>query len=65
MPLLPTHKTLPDTATQGHPASAISVTPVGNVIATDVQTAIQELDSQITPPPPALNLNLATSYGGF
>lgn len=35
-------------ATDAHDASAISVVPVGNIIATDAQAALQELDSDLT-----------------
>lgn len=37
-----------DDTTDAHDASAISLTPVGAVVATNVQTAIQELDSDLT-----------------
>ena len=40
------HAELTDTATDGHPASAITFTPAGGIAATDVQAALEELDGE-------------------
>lgn len=67
--LLPTHSTLPDIATSGHPASAIVNTPAGNIAATTVQAAINELDSEkVSSTDAALagsKLYLKSCFGGF
>ena len=40
------HANLTDLATSGHPASIITNEPAGNLVATTVQEAIDELDSE-------------------
>lgn len=46
MTILATHKTLPDTQTQGHPALVISVTPTDNLTSSNVQLALEVLAAQ-------------------
>lgn len=50
-----------------HPASSISITPSGNVSSTDVDSAIQELDSEKCPlvPDPDNTIDIGSSSNAF
>jgi hypothetical protein len=50
-----------------HPASSVTVTPSGNIISTDVASAIQELDSEKCPliPEPDNAIDIGSSSNSF
>lgn len=48
MAILPTHKTLPDVNSQGHPANVISIITVSGLSSSNVQSAIEEIHVNVS-----------------